>query len=97
MLRIALQAGKRYLARKSMFFYTYVLRGKKDSELYVGWSKNLEQRIKQHINGEVDAAKYRLPIELIYYEACKSEEAAIKREKALKSGFGRAYLNRRLK
>jgi putative endonuclease len=51
----------------------------------------------EHNNGMVSATKYRRPLKLIYYEACLSEEMAIAREKQLKTGFGRAYLKRRLK
>jgi hypothetical protein len=38
----------------------------------------------------------RLPVTLEYYEACRSELKARLREKQLKTGFGRAYLKRRL-
>jgi predicted GIY-YIG superfamily endonuclease len=33
---------------------------------------------------------------LLYFEACFNKEDAIAREKQLKTGFGRAYLKRRL-
>jgi predicted GIY-YIG superfamily endonuclease len=42
----------------------------------------------------VAATKPRIPLKLLYYEACNIPEDAIAREKALK--FGRAYLKRRL-
>jgi putative endonuclease len=93
LLRKELQAGR----LKRMFFYTYVLRSKKDGKLYIGWSNDLKARIKEHMRGQVDSTQYRLPIELIYFEACLSKQLAILREKQLKSGFGRAYLKRRLK
>ena len=80
-----------------MFYYTYVLRSKADGKLYTGWSDNLKQRMQSHARGLVIATKNRLPVELIYYEACTDKEAAIEREKQLKTGFGRAYLKRRLK
>ena len=35
-------------------------------------------------------------MELVYYEAGLDKESAIKREKQLKTGFGRAYLKRRI-
>jgi putative endonuclease len=79
-----------------MFYYTYVLKSKKDEKLYIGWSNNLRQRIVKHKRGMVLATRNRLPIELIYYEACINKNAAIAREKQLKTGFGRAYLKRRL-
>lgn len=77
-------------------FYTYVLRSLKDGNLYIGWTSGLKNRFQIHNQGKVEATKYRIPLELIYYEACTNKELAISREKQLKTGFGRAYLKRRL-
>jgi len=77
-------------------FYTYILKSKKDDKLYVGWSSNLRKRFFDHNSGLVPSIKNRRPFLLIYYEACLIKDSAIKREKALKTGFGRAYLKRRL-
>lgn len=77
-------------------YYTYVLRSQKDQKLYIGWTDNLEYRFNQHNKGLVNATKYRVPLDLVYYEACLSKDSAILREKQLKTGFGRAYLKRRL-
>lgn len=79
------------------FYYTYVLLSLEDKKLYIGSTKNLRLRIDRHNSGQVEATKNRLPLKLIYYEACLNLENARKREKSLKSGFGRAYLKRRLK
>lgn len=78
-------------------FYTYVLRSKKDGNLYIGWTNDLVERIKKHQDGLVDATKSRLPLKLIYYEACLDKDNAIEREKQLKTGFGRKYLKKRTK
>jgi len=77
-------------------FYTYVLRSLKDGDLYVGFTSDLEGRLKEHSGGSVAATKPRRPLKLIYFEACMNEKDAIKREKYLKSGFGRRFLNSRL-
>ena len=79
------------------FFYTYVLKSKKDDELYIGFISDLKNRLSEHNSGLVKSTKKRIPLGLVYYEACLGEKNAIKREKQLKTGFGRAYLNRRLK
>lgn len=79
-----------------MFYYTYVLKSLKDKKLYIGWTEDLVKRIKEHNNKLVQATKYRVPLQLIYYEASISKTSAIKREKQVKTSFGRAYLNRRL-
>jgi putative endonuclease len=77
------------------FFDTYVL-SCADGKLYVGSTTDLRRRLAEHTDGKVSATSHRQPIELIYYEACTDEIAARLREQQLKTGFGRAYLKRRL-
>ena len=78
-------------------FYTYVLKSLKDDKLYIGWSNNLKKRIENHKKELVDATKNRLPVELVYYEACLDKQSAIGREKCFKTGFGRRFLRSRIK
>jgi len=77
-------------------YYTYVLESKKDQSLYIGFTNDLKRRFTEHVSGKAPATKFRRPLELIYYEACLSEEAALKREQYFKTGFGRRYLKNRL-
>ena len=65
-------------------FYVYLLKSKKDNDLYIGFTNNLQQRIKQHNNGSVPSTKLRRPFELVYYEGYKSEKDARHREQNLK-------------
>ena len=65
-------------------FYIYVLKSKKDNDLYVGFTNNLERRIKEHNNSLVLSTKSRRPFDLIYCEGYKSEKDARKREQNLK-------------
>ena len=78
------------------FAYTYVLKCA-DGEWYVGATDDLKRRLKEHGNGECDATKTRRPMELMYFEGCRSIEAARDRERQLKTGYGRGYLKKRLK
>ncbi len=77
-------------------FYTYVLRSKKDNNIYIGFTGDLKKRLNEHNKGLVISTKSRTPLELIYYEACLDENKAIKREKYLKTGFGRNFLKSRI-
>jgi len=77
-------------------FYVYILKSKKDRELYTGFSTNLKERIKWHSEGKSQATKWRLPIELVYYEAYKDKKDATRREIFLKSGKGREIINKQL-
>jgi len=78
-------------------YYVYVIKSLKDDNVYVGHTNDLVKRFKQHNDGLVESTKYRKPFKLLYYEASNILEDVIKREKSLKTGFGRAYLKRRLK
>lgn len=91
-LCVALRAGLMVVN----MFYTYVLE-LSNQDLYIGSTIDLQNRVHQHENGQVESTRSHLPIKLVYYEACLSHEKAISREKQLKTGFGRAYLKRRLK
>ena len=65
-------------------FYVYLLKSKKDKELYIGSTSDLKKRFWEHNTGKVFSTKSRTPFMLIYYEACSSEEDARIREKRLK-------------
>ncbi|MEF3691896.1 MAG: GIY-YIG nuclease family protein [Candidatus Moraniibacteriota bacterium] len=77
-------------------FYVYVIKSLKDNNLYIGHTDNLKERFDKHNKGLVISTKTRRPFKLLYYEACNILEDAVKREKALKTGYGRAYLKRRI-
>lgn len=77
-------------------YYVYVIKSLRDKKIYVGHTNNLKRRFKKHNSGLVESTKTRKPFELLYYEACNLLKDSLKREKALKTGFGRAYLKRRL-
>ncbi len=78
-------------------FYIYILKSKKDKKLYIGSTPDLRSRFQEHNNGKVRSTSYRRPLELIYYEAYKTEEIARKRERQLKSGKAHMALKKRLK
>ncbi len=78
-------------------FYVYILKSNKDEGLYIGYSKNLKQRIDFHKNGLSKSTKHRRPLILIFYEAFINKTDARKREIYLKSGYGRKQLNSILK
>lgn len=78
-------------------FYTYVLLSEKDGKRYVGYTEDLKLRFEQHCKGQVESTKHRRPLRLIYYEACLDKEDAKKRERHLKTHYGRLFLKKRLK
>ena len=79
------------------FYYVYILFSLKDGNRYTGYTKNLKLRLQAHCNGEVKSTKHRRPFKLIYFEACLSQQDALKREKYLKTHYGKMFLGNRLK
>ena len=77
--------------------HLYVLK-LSNGQLYIGFSKDLRKRLKEHTNGKVFTTKKYLPVELVYYEGYASWKDAQEREKMLKR-FGSTYvhLKKRLK
>ena len=79
------------------FYYTYLLLSEKDGKYYVGYTKDLNVRFEQHQKGNVVSTKHRRPLKLIYYEAGLSQKDALKREKYLKTFYGKMFISKRLK
>lgn len=77
-------------------FYVYVLFSEKDGKLYTGYTKDLELRFEQHQKGYVESTKNRRPFKLIYFEASLNQTDALKREKYLKTHYGKMFLKKRL-
>jgi len=78
------------------FYYVYVLRSKRDGKNYTGFTQNLKLRFEQHKKGKVESTKNCRPLELIYFEGCLCRDDATKREKYLKTHYGKMFLKNRL-
>ena len=81
----------------SQFVYVYMLQSRRDGQFYVGFTKDLRQRVVEHNAGRVEPTRSRVPLELVYYEACRNQRDATTREKYLKSAWGKRYLKGRLR
>ena len=81
---------------KIQYYYIYVLISEKDKNFYVGYTKNIERRIKQHNFGSVESTKNRTPLKLVYWEGCLNQNDATKREKYLKTSWGKRYIKNRI-
>lgn len=77
---------------KKLKYCVYVLKSQKDKNLYIGFTKNLHNRLTVHIKGEAKATSFRRPFELIYCEFYKAKSDALKREKYFKTTKGKRTL-----
>ena len=78
-------------------FYVYVLKSLKDGIRYIGSGENAEERLRRHNKGDYRFTKGHRPWELIHKEEFYTRSEAVKKEKFLKSGQGRAFLDKSLK
>ena len=85
------------LDMNNMKHYVYILKSEKDKMFYVGYTKDIENRVNAHNNGKVPSTKMRQPLTLVYYEVCLNQQDATHREKYLKTSWGKRYIKSRLK
>jgi len=77
-------------------WYVYILRSVMDKNLYVGSTSDIARRLTEHNSGKVDSTRNRRPFSLEAYFAVKYKSRAIELERYLKSGSGRAFLQKRI-
>ena len=75
-------------------YYVYGLKCK--DGYYIGCTDNIQERIDRHQKGHVPATANRLPIALEFYFAIEDKYKAFEFGKYLKSGSGRAFINKHL-
>ena len=78
-------------------YYVYVLLSEKDLQFYTGFTNNLKIRFDEHCKGRVKSTANRVPLKLVYYEACLHRDDATHREKYLKSTYGKCFIRQRIK
>lgn len=77
------------------FYYVYVLENIATSKFYIGFTRNLQKRLRGHASGNTNTTKNK-HYRLIYAEAYLNKADALGREKFLKGGSGHKYLKKQL-
>jgi len=73
-------------------YYVYAISSLVKEYIYVGLSKDLDDRLERHNKGYEKTTKPYIPFKLIYHETCNGRVDARKREKYWKSGCGKEQL-----
>ena len=77
-------------------YYVYVLKSKTANKSYVGFTNDLERRLKEHNAGYSSHTKKYVPWAIAYIEEFGDSQSAIKREKYLKSAAGRRQVLKKI-
>jgi putative endonuclease len=79
-----------------MIYSFYIIESGKNGKFYIGQTKDINDRLKRHNNGESLVTKYGIPWRLIKLENFNTRTEAIKRERYLKSLKNKNYLKDRI-
>ena len=72
----------------------YILLSKENVTRYIGITNNISRRLKEHRSTGSTVERLLGKFDVIYKEECYDYKSARKREKFLKSGKGREWMNK---
>lgn len=79
----------------STMFYVYILESLKNGKKYTGFSsKPPDERLKEHNTSCSKWTKGNKPFKMAYIETVETEKFAKQRERYLKSGRGRQFIDK---
>ncbi len=79
-----------------IMYYVYILKSLKDGSKYIGQTRSIENRLEEHNRGYVTSTANKKPFKLVSYIAVENRNFALKLEKYLKTGSGRAFIEKHL-
>lgn len=78
-------------------YYVYRIRSELDpSKHYIGFTRDLKQRLADHSKGSNESTAPFRPWTLVFYAAFDQKETALAFERYLKTGSGKAFARKRL-
>lgn len=73
-------------------FYVYILYSEIRDRFYIGYTSDLEERVREHNRGATKYIRTGKPWNLVYSEEFTVKTDAIKRENEIKSKKSRKYI-----
>ena len=74
--------------------FVYILQSQKDGSFYIGYSANVEQRLRKHNSAKSGYTATKQPWSVVYQEAFEQKSEALSREKFLKRQKNRSFYQR---
>ena len=69
-------------------YYIYIIKSIKTEKYYIGYTKNIVERLKRHNGARNNSTRNGIPWELVYCEKILTRQEAYKRELQIKSYKG---------
>ncbi|TAK96018.1 GIY-YIG nuclease family protein [Patescibacteria group bacterium] len=80
-----------------MYYVVYILEDQLDKTWYIGFTTNLQQRLRDHQAKRSPYTSKKSSLKLIYAELYLDKKDALGREKYLKSGAGHRFIIKQIK
>jgi predicted GIY-YIG superfamily endonuclease len=78
-----------------IMYYVYVIKSvKHPSQIYIGYTGNVETRLTNHNKGQVPHTSKFKPWKVVVHMTFENKKKAMSFEKYLKSGSGRQFLRK---
>ena len=78
--------------QKNSMYYVYILWSDREKKFYIGYTMDLERRLKEHQNGSCHTTVRMDNLKLVYFEAFICEDDARRREQYFKTTKGKKTL-----
>ena len=92
------EGGQTYIDTGGVMFYTYIITSISiPTKTYIGFTSNIEERLKSHNLGKSSYTKKYRPWRLTFSAAFPDKLIAMDFEKYLKSGSGKAFASKHFK
>lgn len=93
-----LRGGPAYGWGCDMNYSIYILRSLKNNKRYIGYTgKNVDERFHEHLSGTNQWTRQNGPFILIHTESFVDKPSAIRRERFLKSGQDRKWIDENIR
>jgi putative endonuclease len=77
-------------------YYVYVLKSLVTGRYYTGSTADVADRLRHHNSGATKSTRHGIPWVIVYTEAFATKQEALRRERYLKTGHGRAEIADRI-
>jgi len=78
-------------------YFVYILKSLKNGRYYIGSTRDLKKREKEHNWGKIKSTKRLKPLEIVYFEEFPTNSEARKRELEIKKRKSRIYIETLIK